>query len=236
MAAKRQPRASGRNRNDSLLAGLSDAMQDYLHEIYKLQGESGRVKTSTLAQRMGVADPSATAMVKRLAGLGLVEHELYRGVRLTPTGERTALEMLRHHRLLELYLAKTFELGLDAVHAEADRLEHALSETLERRIDEALGSPTRDPHGDPIPDVRLRIAEGKAQSLSQLAPGDEATVLRVPDRDGELLRYLAALSLIPGQRVVFVSAEPLRGPVTVRTAGRETAISRELADQIRVSI
>src|SRR6266487_3953775 len=108
MAAKRQPRASARSRSDSLLHGLSDAMQDYLHEIYKLQSESGRVKTSTLAERMGVAAPSATAMVKKLAGLGLVEHELYRGVRLTRTGERTALEVLRHHRLLELYLAKTF--------------------------------------------------------------------------------------------------------------------------------
>ena len=236
MAAKRQPHANGKRTKDTLLAGLSDAMQDYLREIYKLQSESGRVKTSTLAERMGVAAPSATAMVKKLAGLGLVEHELYRGARLTRTGERTALEVIRHHRLLELYLAETFELGLDAVHAEADRLEHALSETLERRIDEALGSPRQDPHGDPIPDARLRIAEPKAQPLSQLGPGDEATVLRVPDRDGELLRYLATLSLIPGQRVVCVAAEPLRGPVTVRTAGRETAISRELADQIRVSI
>ena len=236
MAAKRQPRSNGKRVKDTPLAELSDAMQDYLREIYKLQSDSGRVKTSTLAERMGVAAPSATAMVKKLAALGLAEHELYRGVRLTPTGERTALEALRHHRLLELYLAETFELGLDAVHAEADRLEHALSETLERRIDEALGSPRRDPHGDPIPDARLRIAEPKAQPLSQLGPGDEATVLRIPDRDGELLRYLATLSLIPGQRVVFVAAEPLRGPVTVRTAGRETAISRELADQIRVSI
>ena len=101
---------------------------------------------------MGVAPPSATAMVKKLAALGLVDHELYRGVRLTRDGERIALELLRHHRLLELYLAQTLELGLDAVHAEADRLEHALSETLETLIDEALGSPTHDPHGDPIPE------------------------------------------------------------------------------------
>ena len=216
------------------LADLSDALQDYLREIYKLQAESPRVKTSTLARRMGVKPPSATAVVKKLAERGLVDHQLYRGVRLTPTGERLALEILRHHRLLELYLARTLEVGLDAVHAEADRLEHALSEILEERIDEALGSPTEDPHGDPIPDATLRIAHSTARRLTDLEPGDRATVQGVPDGDAELLQYLEELGLVPGKPVELLYAEPFGGPITLR-AGRRAAISRQLADEIRVS-
>ena len=218
------------------VADLSAAVQDYVREISKLQTENGDVKTSTLAQRMGVAPPSATAMMKKLASQGLVDHRPYRGVRLTPTGERIALEVLRHHRLLELYLARTLDLGIDAVHAEADRLEHALSERLEDRIDKALGSPTQDPHGDPIPDAKLRIVQSKSKRLTELEPGEEATVVRVPDGDGELLRYLASHALVPGQRVQLIKAEPFDGPVTLRADGRETAISRQLCDQIRVSI
>jgi DtxR family transcriptional regulator, Mn-dependent transcriptional regulator len=221
-------------RDQTSLAGLTDAVQDYLREIYKLRNEAGRVKTSTLAQRMGVAPPSATAMVKRLAKLGLVEHELYRGVRLTAAGERVALEVIRHHRLLELYLAEAFELGLDAVHAEADRLEHALSETLERHIDEALGSPMHDPHGDPIPDVKLRIVQASSIPLSELTAGTQGNVVRVPDDDVELLRYLESVGLVPGARVELVRAEPLRGPITVRANDLQTAITRELAERIQV--
>jgi DtxR family Mn-dependent transcriptional regulator len=218
------------------IADLSDAVQDYLREIYKLQLEHGEVKTSTLAMRMGVAPPSATAMMKKLASLGLVEHRLYHGVRLTRPGERIALELLRHHRLLELYLARTLDLGIDAVHAEADRLEHALSEALEEHIDKALGSPTQDPHGDPIPDPKLRIAHPKSKPLTELRAGQEATVERIPDGDGELLRYLATLALVPGEPVQLVRAEPFGGPLIVRTNGREVAISRQLGDQIRVSV
>jgi DtxR family transcriptional regulator, Mn-dependent transcriptional regulator len=216
-------------------AGVSDAAQDYLREIYKLQAESERVGTTALAQRMRVTPPSASAMIKKLAERGLVEHTLYRGVRLTPAGERIALEVLRHHRLLELYLAETLELGLDAVHSEADRLEHALSEKLERRIDAALGRPTYDPHGHPIPSARLKIAQPKTKPLTALEPGDEAKVQTVPDGDGELLRYLVSISLVPGQIVVLVQVAPFKGPLTVRIDGRETAISTELAAQIRVA-
>jgi DtxR family transcriptional regulator, Mn-dependent transcriptional regulator len=231
-----KPKPVGRARaRQTLLADLSDAVQDYLREIYKLQGEDGRVKTSKLAKRMRVAAPSATGMLKKLAALGLVEHELYRGVRLTAHGEQAALEVIRHHRLLELYLAKAFSLELDAVHGEADRLEHALSETLEHRIDEALGSPTQDPHGDPIPDKKLRIVHTKARPLSELAPGEQATVLRIPDDDDDLLRYLASVGIVPGERVTLLRAEPLRGPITVRANGGETAISRELGEQIHVA-
>jgi DtxR family transcriptional regulator, Mn-dependent transcriptional regulator len=216
------------------LAELSDALQDYLREIYKLQADSPRVKTSTLARRMGVKPPSATAMVKKLAARGLVDHQPYRGVRLTSRGERLALEILRHHRLIELYLARTLEVGLDAVHAEADRLEHALSESLEERIDKALGSPTEDPHGDPIPDSALRIVHSATRRLSDLRPGDRATVQGIPDGDGELVRYLAELGIVPGKPVEVLRAEPFGGPLTVR-ARRRAAISHQLADVIRVS-
>ncbi len=217
------------------VADLSDAVQDYLREIYKLQTENGHVTTSALAQRMAVAPPSATAMMKKLASRGLVDHQLYHGVRLTRAGERIALELLRHHRLLELYLARTLDLGLDAVHAEADRLEHALSETLEERIDQALGSPTQDPHGDPIPDPRLKIVHAKSKRLNELEPGEEATVQRVPDGDDELLRYLATLALVPGQQIQLIHAEPFEGPLTVRTNRGEVVISLQLGEQIRVS-
>ena len=134
---------------------LTDAIQDYLKEIYKLQSESGPTSVSALARRQSVSPASASAMVKKLAALGLADHQPYGGVALTEAGERVALEIIRHHRLLELYLAKTLGVHVDDVHAEADRLEHVISEELEARIDRALGFPTHDPHGDPIPDANL---------------------------------------------------------------------------------
>ena len=140
-------------------AALSESIQDYLKCIYKLQAEHGRVTIGEIAKDQGVAPASASAMVKKLAALDLLEHERYRGAQLTPDGERVALEVIRHHRLLELYLAETLGIHVDEVHDEADRLEHALSEELEARIDEALGFPTHDPHGDPIPDANLEWPE-----------------------------------------------------------------------------
>jgi DtxR family Mn-dependent transcriptional regulator len=136
-------------------ASLSDAIQDYLRAAYRLSEADGRTTTTALARAMGVSPASASAMVKKLAALGLVEHAPYRGLSLTPDGQRVAIEVIRHHRLLELYLAETLGLAVADVHAEADRLEHVLSEELEARIDEALGYPTHDPHGDPIPDANL---------------------------------------------------------------------------------
>src|SRR5215217_2991278 len=214
---------------------LSDAIQDYLKEIYKLGVEGDRVSTSALAERQQVSAASASAMVKKLAVLGLAEHAPYRGVSLTPDGERVALEVIRHHRLLELYLAETLGIGVDAVHDEADRLEHALSEELEARIDRSLGYPTHDPHGDPIPDAELRLDQKTLRTLASLEPGDEATIRRVPDGDDELLRYLATLALVPGKTVELRAAEPFGGPLTVRIGKAEHAISRELAEGIGVA-
>ena len=136
-------------------APLSESIQDYLKSVYKLQSEQGRVTIGSLAKHQSVSPASASSMVKKLAALELLEHEPYHGARLTAAGERVALEVIRHHRLLELYLAETLGVHVDDVHDEADRLEHVISEELEARIDRALGFPTHDPHGDPIPDANL---------------------------------------------------------------------------------
>jgi DtxR family Mn-dependent transcriptional regulator len=216
-------------------SGLSVAIQDYLKEIYKIQAAGERATTTAIARRMGVAPSSATSMVKKLAALGLAEHAPYRGIELSDAGTKIALEVIRHHRLLEQYLAETLGLGIDAVHAEADRLEHVLSEELEARIDEQLGFPTHDPHGDPIPDAGLNVDRSQLRSLDALEPGEEATVRRVPDGDAELLRYLAELTLVPGRRVLMRKSEPFGGPLTVAVDGSEHAISRELAVQIGVA-
>ncbi len=222
-----------------------EAIENYLKSIYQLSragGEAGggqataeRVGTLELAHRLGVTAASASRMMQRRASLGLVEHERYRGATLTEPGRRVALEVIRHHRLIEQYLVETLGLPLDAVHAEADRLEHALSEELEAHIDRSLGFPTSDPHGDPIPGPDLRIAPSSATPLSALEPGARGTVSRVPDGDGEVLRYLAKLKLTPGNELEVRESAPFDGPLTVRVAGADHAISRELAAQISVS-
>jgi DtxR family Mn-dependent transcriptional regulator len=211
---------------------LTVAVQDYLKAIYALESSGARVTTSALATRMGVSAPSATAMTKRLAELGLVERAPYKGVALTTSGKRGALEVLRHHRLLERYLADRLGFSIDEVHAEADRLEHALSEELEAKIDEELGYPTHDPHGDPIPDRELRVRRGNDRTLAELLPGESAPISRVPDGNPELLRYLTELGLVPDARVEIVTVAPFAGPITVRTERGEHPISRELAERI----
>src|SRR5918999_3452692 len=214
---------------------LSAAIQDYLKEIYKIQVSGEKPTTTAIAKRMGVAPSSATSMLKKLAALGLAEHAPYRGIELSEAGTKIALEIIRHHRLIEQYLAETLGLSIDAVHAEADRLEHALSEELEALIDESLGYPTHDPHGDPIPDADLRIDKQKLGSLEALDEGEEATVRRVPDGDPGLLRYLADLGLVPGRRVRLRAAAPFEGPLTVEVDGHRNAISRALAARISVA-
>jgi DtxR family Mn-dependent transcriptional regulator len=211
---------------------LTVAVQDYLKAIYVLESSGERVTTSALARRMGVSAPSATAMTKRLDELGLVERVPHRGVELTETGRLGALEVVRHHRLLERYLVDRLGLSLDEVHAEAELLEHALSEELEAKIDAELGYPTHDPHGDPIPDRDLRVVHGEHRTLLDLEPGARASISRVPDGDSDLLRYLGDLGLVPGSDLELVAYAPFGGPVTVRTARGESAISRELADRI----
>ena len=179
-----------------------------------------------------MASPSVTSMLKKLTALGLVEHEPYHGAALTPAGEKVAIEMIRHHRLLEQYLAEALGLGIDAVHKEAHRLEHVLSEEVEARIDESLGFPTHDPHGDPIPDADLNVAAAATvRALAALEPGEEATVLRVPDGEPDLLRYLSSVELVPGARVKVTKREPL----TVVVGGSTLELGDDVALRIGVS-
>ena len=212
---------------------LTEAIQDYLREIYKLESSGARAGTTSVAQALDVSSPSASVMLKRLAALGLAEHTPYRGVVLTDAGRRVALEVIRHHRLLEQYLAETLGVPVERVHAEADRLEHALSEELERLIDAKLGHPIHDPHGHPIPDAELKLASTTdARSLLELEPGEAVTIRHVPDDDSELLRYLSELDVLPGRSIVVERFAPFGGPVTLRSASGEHAISRELAGAI----
>jgi DtxR family transcriptional regulator, Mn-dependent transcriptional regulator len=209
-------------------------VQDYLKAIAKAELAGERATTNLIAAALRFSAPSVTAMLKRLAERGLVERTPYRGVVLTDTGRKLALEALRHHRLLERYLVETLGLSIAEAHAEADRLEHALSENVEARIDAVLGYPDSDPHGDPIPDANLRVRTPEWQPLSGLEAGESCTIRRVPDTDESMLRYLSELDLMPGQPVELLVAAPFNGPLTVRSRAGEHAISRELASTIGV--
>jgi len=213
---------------------VSESAQDYLKAIWKLQAAHGEATTSALAGELDVSPASATAMLKKLDKLGLVQHEPYHGAQLTPAGERVALEVIRHHRLLELYLKEALGLSWDQVHVEAERLEHYLSDEVEARIDAALGYPTRDPHGDPIPTAELVLETGERRTLVDVAAGDGAVVRRVPDSDPELLRYLADLGLVPECPVVMIEQAPFEGPVTLEIGGTTHSIGRSVAARIEV--
>src|SRR5919106_1194613 len=194
-------------------------IQDYLKAIYELHAEEGRVTTTALARRMDVAAASATSMIKKLAALGLVRHEPYQGVVLEEPGERVALEMIRHHRLVESFLAEVLGVPWDAVHEEAERWEHVLSEEVEDRIDEVLGFPTIDPHGAPILGRDGAIERPLSIRMSELEPGRSATVVEVSDRDPDLLRYVGRLGLVPGASLRLVAAEPFGGGFSIEVGG-----------------
>ncbi|MDI3340827.1 MAG: metal-dependent transcriptional regulator [Sphaerobacter sp.] len=210
-------------------------MEDYLKTIYILQSESEVVTTQQIAERLNVQSPSVTNMVKRLAELNLVEHTPYRGVVLTPSGEKAALEVLRHHRLLELYLAEALGYSWDEVHEEADRLEHSISEEFEARIDRALGYPTTDPHGHPIPSADGTIEQPPDLRLGELEVGEVAIVNRVSDRDPEKLRYLGSLGLYPTVHVEVLERFPFDGPIRISLGGTEHILGRELAQAVHVT-
>jgi DtxR family Mn-dependent transcriptional regulator len=176
----------------------TQAVEDYLKIIYELQREQGKVATSMLAERLGVAPASATGMIKKLAGMHLVTHEPYQGVVLTAAGEKIALEIIRHHRLIERYLAEALGVPWDQVHDEAEKWEHVLSEALEDRIDAMLGYPTTDPHGAPIPTRNGTIAQLASMRMADLQPGQSAVIVEVSDHDSALLRYLGGLGMYPG--------------------------------------
>ena len=219
-------------------ARITPAIQDYLKAIYQLGAEEpapGAVTGNRIAERLGVAAPSVTNMIKRLAELGLVAHERYRGVELTAEGERIALEVVRHHRLLERYLVEALGYGWDEVHDEAERLEHHISEALEARMAAALGDPTVDPHGDPIPRLDGSVAAVAERPLTALAPGEASRVRRVSDRDPERLRYLEALGIRLGATIRMVEALPFEGPLRLDVGGVERVVGRSLAAAVQVA-
>jgi DtxR family Mn-dependent transcriptional regulator len=218
--------------------GVSSAVQDYAKAIYALQerGDGCAVTTNALAERLGVTAASASAMVKKLDGMGLVTHVPYRGVQLTPKGTTVALEVIRHHRLLELYLAETLGLPWDRVHDEAEVLEHVLSEELEELIAAKLGDPTHDPHGDPIPTRDGRMPDVPTSSLQALGAGDTGTFVRVSDSDPEMLRYLAARGIAPGDCFEIVDKQPFDGPVFARFGEEVHVLGGTLARAMRVQL
>ena len=220
------------------MTGSSEAVENYAKAIYSLQHRAGGepVATNDLADRLEVTAASASGMIKKLADLGLVAHVPYRGVQLTEEGERLALEVLRHHRLLELYLATQLDVPWDRVHEEAEALEHVLSEDLEARIAAKLGNPTHDPHGDPIPSAELKIDESTTRSLSDLAPGDRGRFVRVSDSDPEMLRDLARRGIHIGDAFELVDRQPFDGPITLRFSGRDEVIGGKLARSMRVEL
>ena len=216
---------------------ISSAVEDYAKAIYALESRGGATVTTTaIAERLGVTAASASGMVRKLCELELVSHEPYKGVRLTERGAEVALEVIRHHRLLELYLAESLGLPWDRVHAEAEVLEHVLSEELEDLIAAKLGNPTRDPHGDPIPTRELQIVEDPTDTLESLAPGASGKFVRISDSDPDMLRYLAERGIAPGDDFEVEEKQPFGGPSFVRFGDDVHVIGGELASRMRVEV
>lgn len=216
---------------------LSDVMEDYLKVIYDLQRERDeKISTSEIAEYLDVTAPTVTSMIDKLEERGLVEREKYKGVELTGDGEKVALEVVRHHRLLESYLTEHLDYDWSEVHEEADRLEHHISEKFEQRVVEALSDPEVDPHGDPIPNEELDPPdEGPGHSLREVAEGDRVVVERINDRNPEVLRYLADHSIDPGVRLEIIEVAPF-GMITVRPIGADGSVSlpEDIATSVRV--
>lgn len=216
---------------------ISPHVQDYAKAVYALEAREGAaVSTNDLAERLGVTSGSVSGMLRKLSELGLVEHERYHGVRLTEHGRRVALEVLRHHRLIELFLANELGMPWDRVHAEAEVLEHVLSEELERLIAARLGDPRVDPHGDPIPTATFEIDERPTRSLDELDPGAAGRFVRVSDSDPEMLRYLSAQGIEVGDKLEVTGREPFGGPLRVWVGERELLLGGALVRAMRIEL
>ncbi|HEY2209459.1 MAG TPA: metal-dependent transcriptional regulator [Gaiellaceae bacterium] len=213
---------------------LTAAVQDYAKAIYTIESRDGAASTTELAALLDVRPGSVSGMLRKLSELGLVEHERYHGVRLTKRGRRVALEVIRHHRLVELFLVESLGMSWDEVHAEAEVLEHALSEELEELIAAKLGNPTVDPHGDPIPSRELKLAETPSQALAELEPGDVATFVRISDSDPDMLRFLGERGIVPGTTLELVERQPFDGPLFVRVGRKVHVLGSVLASAMHV--
>lgn len=219
---------------------LTPRISDCLKLIHAMQERGQKVSTSAISEQLGVSDATATMMFKDFAAAGWVEHVPYRGVRLTAQGERKAMEVIRHHRLLELYLARELGYSWDKVHAEADKLEHVISEEFEDKLDALLGYPTVDPHGDPIPRKDGTITSRNGRTLAELKEGEIAQILRVNDQNPEKLCYLGQLGLYPETHVQLIERSPFGGPLRIRVGEanqqKEQMLGPELATDIIVSM
>jgi DtxR family Mn-dependent transcriptional regulator len=211
------------------------SVEDYLKAIYDLSRGTGNATASGVAARLAVARASVSGMVRRLTNQNLVAHEPYRGLRLTREGRAVALQLLRRHRVLEAYLVTALGYGWDRVHDEAERLEHSVSDELINRMAVAIGEPTADPHGAPIPTARGTLTEPAYRSLGELAVGEEARIAHVEDDDGEILRHLASLRLIPGARVRYLGREPFGGSLAIRVGSRTRRVTPSLAGRVFVN-
>lgn len=217
---------------------LTRSVEDYLKAIYRLTDQGKAASTRAIASALGLSAPSVSAMVRRLAEQGLLDHARYRGVQLTDEGRRAALQVVRRHRLIESYLVERLGYTWDTVHAEAERLEHAASDDLVQRMEAALGHPAVDPHGEPIPGVDGTIAEGQSDlvPLVELAAGSTVTIQQVRTTEPDRLRYLASLGLVPGSVLTVVERQPFQGPVALRTEQGRYAIGYELAESLLCSL
>ena len=213
---------------------LTHAAEDYLKSIYKLQEKGGKVSTGILAEYLDVKPASATGMIKKLKTMKLVRYERYHGVTLTAAGKAIALEIIRHHRLLELYLFKALGVPWDGVHEEAEKLEHVISEDVEARMDAFLGYPTADPHGAPIPDKNGVVVQTASVPMTDLQDGQSCVVAEVSDNDSAVLRHLGSFNLYPGTAFRVIEVAPFEGPFTIDIAGQQVVIGREVAKQIFV--
>jgi DtxR family Mn-dependent transcriptional regulator len=215
------------------MSALSESVQDYLKTLYDLRQGNERVTTNALAARLDIAAASVTGMLKKLAEMKLVSYEPYQGAILTPAGEKIALEVIRHHRLIELYLTEAMGYSWDQVHAEADKLEHAISENFVERISQMLGDPKVDPHGDPIPAKDGTVASSSRMTLREASAGSVVRIERVRDEDAALLRQVAELGLMP-QTVITVGANEGNLLHVTLPAGEDRAVGHDIAQHIFV--
>ncbi len=214
---------------------LTAPVEDYLKTIYAFERDGRSAATTDIAQRLSIAPASVSGMVQRLADQGLVEYERYKGVRLTAAGRKAALKTLRRHRVIEAYLVRALGYGWDGVHEEAERLEHAASDTLIDRMAEAIGEPLTDPHGAPIPTREGKIDETVHQSLADAEVGSRTRVVRVGDEDPRMLRYLDSLGLRPGAEVILTGRAPFDGPLTIQVGSVSQQVGPALAARVMVS-
>jgi DtxR family Mn-dependent transcriptional regulator len=212
----------------------SQSVEDYLKAIYELEQKHGKAITTMLAEAMKVTPASVTGMIKKLAEMDLLEHTPYHGVKLTKAGQKIALEMIRRHRLTELFLVEILGVPWDRVHQEAHRIEHVLSDDIVERLDTVLGYPTTDPHGTPIPTPEGGIVETTHIRLCDLEAGQRAVIAQVSDRDPDLLRYLDRLGLYPGTEFQLLSVDPFEGPLTLRIGRRKRSLGPKVAEHIYV--